>query len=209
MVETKLEYIRRIWDEKAIIVQQEPLTLKSGRESHVYVNHRNFICLPDNMDLVLSLFEASLEEIRDGPFALCNVSSSVSPIIVGALSLRTKTPFYFYRPVSGEKGLFEDVFTYDFNPSSGFPQNLPAVLLDDVVTTTTTLKNTAKSLGDAGIDVNGSTILMDRRIESEKEDESFQIYPIVMLTEILEYGIHDANLDRESEKLLRIEKLIF
>lgn len=202
---TKLEYIKRIWDEKAVIVQRDPITLKSGRESYVYLNHRNFICLSENMDIILSLLEANLSKVSNKPFALSNVTSSLSPILVGALSLRTKIPFYFYRPISSEKGLFQDIFTYDFNPSSRFPKRLPAVLIDDVVTTTTTLKITTESLQNAGIDVMGSVILMDRRIKSEKENPPIKIFSIVSLAEILEFGINNLNLDKEKIKLLEIE----
>lgn len=201
----KLEYLKRIWNEKAVVVQKEPLTLRSRRISHIYVNHRNFICLPENMDVILSLFEESLSKISDKPFALCNVNSSVSPILVGALSLRTRIPFYFYRHSSDEKGLSQCIFTYDSNPSSRSPQRLPAVLIDDVVTTTTTIRATSIFLQDAGIDVIGALILMDRRIRSEKGNEPIKIYPIVSFTEIIEYGMNNVISDREEAKLLVTE----
>ena len=203
----KHEYIKRIWDEKAIIIQKKPIVLKSRRKSHVYVNHRNFICLPKNMKIILSLFEAELKKAFDQPYALSNVDSSVSPILIGPLSLRMDIPFYFYRPASGEKGLSEDIFTYDYNPSSSstFAKRSPAVLIDDVVTTTTTLRTTAQSLRSSGIGVIGSVILLDRRIEYEKKDEPVKISSVVLLTEVLEYGMHNLDLSDEYMELLEIE----
>ncbi len=202
---TKLEYIRRIWNEKAVIVQKEPITLKSRRKSNVYVNHRNFICLPENMEIILTLFETELRKGFDTPYALSNVNSSVSPLLIGPLSLRMNTPLYFYRPSGSEKGLFEDTFRYDYNPSSKFAKKLPAILIDDVVTTTTTLRTTAQSLKEAGIDIIGSVILIDRRIDYEKKSEQMRINSIVLLTEVLEYGLHNVDMSDEEKYLLEIE----
>lgn len=202
---SKDEYIKKLWSEKATIIQEEPIILKSGRESHSYINHRNFICLPDNLKLIISLFQNCLFAISHQDFAICNVPSSVSPILIGALSLRLNRPFYFYRPVSGEKGLYQDIFTYDFNPSSSFVHKLPAVIIDDVVTTSNTIKMTAQSLQNAGINILCCVAIVDRRVKSEKRDNQIKIISIVTLEEILNYGMDNLSLSREQKKLIDIE----
>ncbi len=199
------DYIKSLWNERAIMVEKQPITLKSGRQSHVYINHRNFICLPKNMEFIVTLFEQHFETVWSQPFAICNVHSSVSPLLLSPISIKLKRPFYFYRPVSGEKGVYEDIFKYYHNPSSTFPKNLPAMLIDDVVTTMDTVKTASQSLIQTDIDVLGCTILVDRRVKSEKREKSIKISPIVNLAEILEYGIDNLNLDKEDKKLLEIE----
>lgn len=203
---TKMEYINKLWSDKATVIQQKPITLKSGRKSHVYINHRHFVCLPENRNLILALFQNAINNLGKNPIALCNVTSSVSPFLMGALSERMQLPCYSFRAGGGEKGIVQDIFAYSFNDSSTYPKGLPAILIDDVVTTTATLNSTALSLKQSGIDIIGCVVLVDRRLSSEKMDTPVKIFSIVTLSEILEYVINEAkNLDEKDKKLVADE----
>lgn len=201
--QTKDEYVRRIWKEGGILLDEKAMTLKSTRKSNVYVNNRNFICSPDNMDLVLTLFQERLSKVELGKYALCNVDSSVSPYLVSGLSQRTRMPMYLYRPVNTERGISMEVFSYDQNPSSTLQSNLPAILIDDVVTTADTIIGTTLSLSqrEPRRETWGAVVLVDRRMESEKSRTPTRIVGIVALTEILEYGIKHENLTDKLRKI--------
>ena len=204
---TKMEYIKKLWSDKATVIQQKPITLKSGRKSHVYINHRHFVLLPENRDLILPLFQNAINNLGKNPIALCNVTSSVSPLLMGALSERMHLPCYSFRAGGGEKGLVEDIFAYSFNDSSIYPKGLPAIPIDDVVTTTATVNSTALSLKQSGIDIFGCLVLVDRRLKSEKKDTPIKILSIVTLSEILEYGINEVNNLAEKDKKLVTNEL--
>lgn len=202
---TKYEYVKKLWHDNAVLIQKEPITLKSNRKSCVYINHRNFICLPDNFKIIISLLSSIINDRISKKYAFCNVTSTLSPILIAGLSINMNIPFYFYRPVSSEKGLVEDIFSYEINPSSIYPNKLPAILIDDVVTTTNTIRMTAQSLHFAKYKVLGCFCLVDRRIKSEKRDLPFMLKSVATLEEILKIGLKEIKLEDEQKNIIEIE----
>ena len=204
-MENRKEYIKKLWSEKAVLIRKEPFTLKSNRISYVYINHRNFICIPNNLNIMASLISSHIKMNIDVNYALCNVTSTISPLLISHLSSIMNVPFYFYRPVSSEKGLIEDIFSYEMNPSSTYPKKLPAILIDDVVTTTNTIRTTAQSLQYAGYNVIGCFCLVDRRIKSEIREFSFPLRSVVTLEEILRIGLDQNDIEEDKKHLIEVE----
>jgi orotate phosphoribosyltransferase len=197
------QYLQLLWDSGALLLQDEPFTLKSGRTTYVYANHRNMICLPENLQFLAdALIEVSNLKWSE-PFALSTVDSSVSPYLVAAFSLRGTLPFYNLRSVNREKGLSNEFFSYDRNPSATFNSGLGAVLVDDVVTTMATLNWAATSLEEHNIRVFGAVCLLDRRVGTQKT--SMEVVAVATLESALQYGLDNVSLTDEQRRLIDIE----
>lgn len=177
-------YLQTIWAEGALLLREEPFTLKSGLRSHVYVNHRALICDPDTLRFfAMALVERTLEAYG-GAIAYCAIDSSTSPYLVAACSLASGTPFVNYRPVNREKGLRDVVFS---PPSYREGERPRIVFVDDVVTTSGTLDNAAMDLEFAGWRVAGAVCLLDRRTSAG--DDGIDIHAVGSLRQALEYGL--------------------
>jgi len=198
-------YSKQLWTSGAILIREKPFTLKSGRESCIYVNHRNLVCVPDSLQSLASFVVSASEPNYPAPFAFANVDSSVSPYLTAACSLAALRPFYNVRVLGHEKGLKAELFRYDETTASRFPPTMPAVLLDDVVTTMSTLELTASILERNGINVLGAACLLDRRVSSDIERTEMAISSVASLREILEYGQANGHIAPENRSLIDVE----
>jgi orotate phosphoribosyltransferase len=202
---TAERYLKTLWGEGSVLLRTEPFTLKSGRVSYVYVNHRNMICLPRNLVLFgEGVVEVSRRRWSD-TFAIATVDSSVSPYLVAASSILGDLPSYNLRLVSREKGLSDEVFAYDENASTSPGRRRHAVLIDDVVTTTSTLDLARSTLAEHGIAVLGAACLLDRRVASEKARSTIEVVAVSTLEEALHYGLDHGALSEEQLRLVDIE----
>jgi orotate phosphoribosyltransferase len=198
------DYQNLMWSSGGVLIRDEPFILKSGRQSYVYVNHRDLICLPHGLRLFAALIIANVRDAFGAEHALATVDSSVSPFLVAACAAQVDVPFYNYRAVSREKGISQHVFRYDRNAASSFHPGLPAVLVDDVVTTMSTLTNAAQTLREQDIEVLGASCLLDRRVASDLADD-LVISSISSLTALLEHGLADSPVSDEHRRLIDIE----
>lgn len=48
----KSQYIAGIYQTKALLIKEQPFTLQSGKKSHVYLNHRDFLSTHAYLTLV-------------------------------------------------------------------------------------------------------------------------------------------------------------
>ncbi len=199
------DYQKLMWASGAMLVRESSFTLKSGRSSHAYANHRDLVGVPEHLELLVTLLVDTTRSAFTQPVAFCSVDSSVSPYLVAACSLRGRVPFYNYRAVSREAGVAEKLFRYDRVASSPHQPGLPAVLLDDVVTTTGTLTRTEQTLRSAGIDVLGAVCLLDRRLPHEADGSTIAIASVSTLEAMLEAGAQDPALDATAKRYIEVE----
>lgn len=82
----KSKYIQAIYKTKALLIKEEPITLQSGKKSHIYLNHRNFLSQHQYLALVANIYQQLTTQI-EGDYILGAVDSIMSPIIVGAMSV--------------------------------------------------------------------------------------------------------------------------
>jgi orotate phosphoribosyltransferase len=155
-------FIRALFAESVIVVSGEPITLKSGRITRVYVNFRDFALWPDNLALLSRLFGEWLAG-RSGPRpALGAAASLLSPYLAGAMALAHSLPCLMHRPGKEEKGLGETVFLYSRNPSASRAPR-PVVLIDDVASTGATLTAAAQAFAAAGFTTQEAFVFVDKR----------------------------------------------
>jgi orotate phosphoribosyltransferase len=136
----KREYINAIYETKALLVSETPLTLASGGKSHVYLNHRNFLPFHQHLDLIariyMKLLEPHVQEYRLGV-----VDSTMSPILAGAMSALGKRDVVIIKIKKTEHGTKEETF----GDISG-----EVVLIDDMTSTGGTLLDAAPPLRKRG-----------------------------------------------------------
>lgn len=199
------EYIRLLWESGALLVREEPYPLKSGNRSYVYANHRDLICIPDHLGFVANSLLDVIRGAWTSPFALSSVDSFVSPFLVAAAALQGPYALYTVRPASREKGVSDEVFSYEQNTDHGFEPHLPAVLVDDVVTTEKTLRYAAGLLAEHGVQVLGAVCLLDRRVKRELTAATIDVVPVARLADALEFGLANLDLSTEQQRLVEIE----
>ena len=168
----------RFWQAGAVTVSAEPITLKSGRVSHVYVSLRQFVCNPGNLKLLGDMFEAWLSERR---LILGSVSSLLSPVLCGAFAARCSLPLALFRPDASERGLAGQVF--------GSEAGLPVVLLDDVLASGGTALAAAKAFAGQGMGDVSLYVFVDKRPTGLRQTFALPVTARLTLTALLGHGL--------------------
>lgn len=168
----------RLWQAGAVTVSAEPITLKSGRVSHVYVSLRHFVCDPAQLRLLGDLFGLWLAGRR---LALGSVSSLLSPVLCGAFAARFGLPLALYRPDASERGLAGQVF--------GGEAGLGVALLDDVLTSGGTALAAARAFAGQGLGEVSLYVFVDKRPAGLRATFDLPVAAPLTLTELLGHGL--------------------
>lgn len=168
----------RCWEAGAVVVRDAPIVLKSGRESHVYVSLRDFVCEAANLALLGDLFGEWLE---GRALTLGSVSSLLSPVLCGAFAGRFDRPLALFRADASEKGLAGQVF--------GGEQGAPVVLVDDVLTSGGTAVQAARAFVGQGLGQPSLFVFVDKRPESLRGKFPMPVAAPLTLGELLRHGI--------------------
>ena len=136
----KSQYIQGIYKTKALLIKDDPFTLQSGKKSHVYLNHRNFLSEHVYLSLVAKLYH-ELSTLIVGEYVLGVVDSIMSPIIVGAMSAMFKHDYVVIKKNPLAHGTQEFIYgkiKYDI------------LLIDDMTSTGNTLIDAAEKIRAKG-----------------------------------------------------------
>ncbi|WP_428558634.1 MAG: phosphoribosyltransferase [Solidesulfovibrio sp. DCME] len=185
---------RALWQAGAVTVSQQPVTLKSGRQSHVYVSLRHFLCAPDGLRLCGDLFGRHLGEAA---VTVAAAASLLSPVLAGAFAARFGLPLLLFRPDETEKGLAGRVF--------GQVSSLPTILLDDVLTSGGTALAAARAYGEHGAGEVSLFVFVDKRPRSRRADFPLPVAAPLTLEALLRHGIEAGYLTGEAVALAGTE----
>ena len=183
-----------LWRGEAVTVSPEPVTLKSGRVSHVYVSLRHFACDADNLALLGHVFGQWLDGRR---YALATAASLLSPVLAGAFAARFRLPLALFRADDSEKGLAGQVF----GPFAGEP----LCLLDDVLTSGGTAIRAARAFREHGAASVALFVFVDKRPQSRKADFPLPVAAPLTLGELLRYGIETGRITGDAVALAGTE----
>ncbi len=172
-----------MWQGGAVTVSAEPITLKSGRISHVYVSLRHFACDPKNLALLTGAFG---DWLQGRHMAVATVSSLLSPVLSGAVAARFGLPLVLYRPDNAEKGLAGCLF--------GRADAAPVVLLDDVLTSGSTALAAAKTLREHGVADVTLFVFVDKRPVGLKSAFPLAVAAPLTLERLLRHGLDTGRL---------------
>jgi orotate phosphoribosyltransferase len=148
-------YAKTLWEEHAIRIEEKPFTLKSGGESHIYLEHRGFVSKYSNLRLVSHLFESIILDYIEN-YTLCSVDSIASPIIVGSIASLFNHNLILINKNLISSGLKKSIFG---------DINYPVVLIDDVTSTGSTLIETTTILQNNNIETKFAAVLATRNVD--------------------------------------------
>ena len=196
----KAEYIQGIYQSKALLIKEQPFSLQSGKRSHVYLNHRNFLSRSVYLSLVVNLYHELLKSVDITQSALGVVDSIMSPIIVGGMCAMFNYDYVVIKKTPLTHGTQEFIY--------GEIQK-DIILIDDMTSTGETLIDAAEKIRAKGGVVHYAIISAYRENTAIKNLENENIKPITIASfdEILHQL--SPSLTEKEKNILENNPLIF
>lgn len=144
LAELKNEYINAIYAERAFLIKKDYFKLHHGGESHLYLNHREFLSKYKYLDLLTNIYIELIPKNLSN-FKLGALDSQMSPVLCGLISAKLKKDIVIIKENKTENGLEQKIY--------GDP-NGEIVFIDDMTSTGTMPINAAKELRAKGASVN-------------------------------------------------------
>ncbi|OGT37567.1 MAG: orotate phosphoribosyltransferase [Gammaproteobacteria bacterium RIFCSPHIGHO2_12_FULL_38_14] len=176
------------------VVQFGTFTLKSGQTSSIYINLRKIISYPSILKSIAMLM---WEKAKSCPFDLiCGVPYTAMPIAT-CISLDHDIPMIMRRKEKkeyGTKQLIEGVFEI----------NQSCLIIEDVITTGSSILETITDVEYAGLHVKDVIALLDRE-QGGKEiiQKRYQLHTILTLTEVLNELLNGAVLNSTEKNIIK------
>lgn len=190
---TKHELMLALYRIGAIKLGQ--FTLKSGQTSSVYVDLRRIISFPD---ILRSVSDLMLKSVKNTTFDLiCGIPYTALPIAT-CMSLSSNIPMVMRRKEKkeyGTKQMIEGVFQPDQT----------CLLVEDVITTGSSVLETANDLHEAGLRIHDIVVLIDRE-QGGRDNlmaKHFQVHAVMALSEIFREILKANIVSAEEQTLLR------
>ncbi len=136
----KSQYFDGIYQSKAFLIKEKPFSLQSGKKSHLYLNHRNFLSQNRYLSLVARIYYELCKNV-EYDFQLGAVDSVTSPIIVGAMCVNFNKDYVVIKREALTHGTQEFIYGNI---------NQPIILIDDMTSTGGTLIDAAEKIRSKG-----------------------------------------------------------
>lgn len=136
----KIQYIEGVYQTKALLIREQAFTLQSGKRSHIYLNHRNFLANNRYLSLVATIYH-ELAKTLVGEYILGAVDSVMSPVLVGAMSTMFQRDYVVVQKKPMTHGTQEFIYG---------TINKEVLLIDDMTSTGDTLIDAAQKIRAQG-----------------------------------------------------------
>lgn len=177
-------------------IQFGQFKLKSGQTSSIYLNLRKIISYPN---LLRTIAKAMWEAVEQCQFDLiCGVPYTALPIAT-CISLEHHIPMILRRKEKKEYGT-KQMIEGEFQPGQR------CLIVEDVVTTGSSIIETATDLEQAGLTITDLVALIDREEGGRENLAPYHLHTILSLSDILHTLFH-SNLLNATERDL-VEQLI-
>lgn len=194
----KQQYVEGVYEGGALLIREQPFTLQSGRQSHIYLNHRNFLAKSKYLKLIAQIYLNLIEEkIKD--YKLAVVDSIMSPIIVGSMCALSAKDLTIVKSAKLEHGTKEDIY--------GDCQG-EIVVIDDMTSTGGTITEAARKIRNAGGIVNYAVVSASRN-ETAKHNlanENITLLAIATFDEIIAALMFQ--LSAQEKELIKLERQV-
>jgi len=171
--------------------------LKSGQQSSIYLNLRKIISYPD---LLRHIAAAMWEKTQSSRFDLiCGVPYTALPIAT-CLSLQHNLPMVMRRKEKKEYGT-KQLIEGEFQPGQS------CLIVEDVITTGSSLIETAADLENAGLVIHDVVALIDREQGGyENLTKKYRLHTILSLSEILNTLLASSLLSEPERSAIELYK---
>jgi orotate phosphoribosyltransferase len=172
-------YVEGVYETRALLIREEPFTLQSGGQSHVYLNHRNFLSRGDYLVLVANIyFQLIGSVLKTEDYRLAVVDSIMSPIIVGAMCALRKKDLTVIKSTKLEHGTEQDIY----GDCHG-----EVVIIDDMTSTGKTILEATDKIRAAGGQVHYAVVsaLRDQTAVDNLAGKNVSLLHIASFQEIL------------------------
>jgi len=193
---SKLEFIHQLYQIQAIRFGN--FKLKSGQHSPIYLDLRQIISYPKLLTATADLLWSSLGDYEINLQHVCGVPYTALPIAT-CLSIKHNLPMLIRRKEIknyGTKKIIEGVFEPFEN----------CLIIEDVITTGSSVLETASELANVGLNVTDALVLIDREQGGKDilEKSGIKVHAAFNLTEILKILIK-YNKTSDSDKIIIAE----
>jgi orotate phosphoribosyltransferase len=157
-------------------IQFGEFKLKSGQMSSIYINLRKIISYPD---ILRSVADAMWQAVHQCEFTLiCGVPYTALPIAT-CISLEHHIPMIMRRKEKKDYGT-KQIVEGEFQPGQC------CLIIEDIITTGSSILETTKDLEEAGLQVRDIIALIDRE-QGGKENlaQKYHLHTLFTLSEIL------------------------
>ena len=190
------QYVEAIYQTRSLLIREEPIDLKSGRKSHVYLNHNNFLVQSRYLNVVADLYIGEIDTLRAN-YQIGVVSSIMSPIIAGAISARRIADLVVLNSLRGAHGVKDETFG-----------NLAkeVVLIDDMTSSGATIIEAASVIREQGGVVSLAVVSASRDNTAKDNLAKHGIDLVSLLTFDQIFDLLAPRLSKEELKLIQIER---
>ena len=193
--EEKKSLVQKLFEIQAI--KFGDFTLKSGIQSPVYVDLRVIVSYPEVMKQISDMLWKVAVESKSDFSVICGVPYTALPI-ASCISVSQNIPMVMRRKEAksyGTKRLIEGVFT----PGS------KCLVIEDVVTSGSSVMETVEALSSADIHVSDAIVLLDR-FQGGKEmlqSQGVKLHSLLTLPEVLDVLHLKVKIDQEMADKVR------
>ena len=177
-------------------IQFGDFTLKSGKQSSIYINLRKIISYPA---LLRDISEAMWQKVGGNIELVCGVPYTALPIAT-CMSLDHDIPMVMRRKEKkdyGTKQMIEGVFE----------KGQSCLIIEDVITTGGSILETAADLEEAGLTVKDLVVLIDREQGGrENLEKKYTTHTILTISDMLKTLLASDLINAEERSI--IEKFI-
>lgn len=162
--------------------------LASGKRSPIYVDLRRVISYPSLFGRVIDLFEKTLAELTFDRLAA--VPYAALPL-TGALSMRMQVPMIYPRKEVKDHGTAQSI-------EGDFKAGQIVVLIEDVITSGSSVLQAVETLEAAQVRVNEIVVLVDRQQGGQDllQSSGYHVHSILTLGYILDTLSNTGHIDR-------------
>jgi len=168
-------------------------TLKNGQTSPIYLDLRQIISYP----LILQeVADALWNKVHAQSFdVICGVPYTALPIAT-CMSLKHNTPMIMRRKEIKNYGTKQQI-------EGAFHPGQSCLIIEDVITSGTSILETADALENAGLTIHDVVVLIDRQQQGRQnlQERNFHLHPVLTLNEIL-LTLSHSNLLHEKESAI-------
>jgi len=196
--ELKKEYVTGVYETKSLLIKKDPITLKSGNISHIYLNHNNFLIHNKYLKVVAQLY-AELIAKHVESYALGVVDSIMSPIIVGAISTITNKDIVAINTKANQHGVKDSIFG---NPKQEI------VLIDDMTSTGGTIEEVANILRQHGANISYAIVSASRNDQAKinLSKQGIDLISLFSFQEIL--SLLENQLSSKEKEIVKLEEMV-